>query len=203
MVMHTLTVKDLAVPKDGYTTITADSTLGQAVRRLQEAQDRARREDPVRHRDRAILVLDENGEIIGKLSMLNVLRGLLPRYDKYRGSRTSSKGATRVGSARTFIDAMERDAGLWKKPLANLLEKAASLRVQDLIRPFADNEFIDEDASLDKALHQLITGRFQSLLVTRAGSIIGILRLTDIYDEVSGRLLAHDDAQASNEEESS
>ena len=83
MAMHTLTVKDLAVPKDKYTTIQADSTLGEAVRRLQEARERARREDPVRHRDRAILVLDERGEIIGKLSMLNVLRGLLPRYDKY------------------------------------------------------------------------------------------------------------------------
>ena len=194
--MHTLTVRDLAVPKDKYATISADSTLGQAVRRLQEAQDKARREDPVRHRDRAILVLDENGEIIGKLSMLNVMRGLLPRYDKYRGSRTSSKGATRVGSARTFIDAMERDAGLWKKPLANLVEKAASIRVRDLIRPFAENEFIDEDASLDKALHQLITGRYQSLLVTRAGAIIGILRLTDIYDELSERLIAHDDSRA-------
>jgi CBS domain-containing protein len=201
--MHTLVVRDLAVPKDKYTTISADSTLSQAVRRLQEAQDEARREDPVRHRDRAILVLDENGEIIGKLSMLNVLRGLLPRYDKYRGSRTSSKGATRVGSARSVIDAMERDAGLWKKPLANLVEKAASIRVRDLIRPFAEDEFIDEDASLDKALHQLITGRYQSLLVTRAGTIIGILRLTDIYDELSERLLAHEEARAHVTEESS
>jgi len=203
MAMHTLTVKDLAVPKDKYATISADSTLGQAVRRLQEAQETERRENPVRHRDRAILVLDESGEIIGKLSMLNVMRGLLPRYDKYRGSRTSSKGATRVGSARTFIDAMERDAGLWKKPLANLLEKAASIRVRNLIRPFAENEFIDENASLDKALHQLITGRYQSLLVTRDGSIIGILRLTDIYDELSERLLAHEDALARDQEATS
>ena len=54
--------------------------------------------------------------------------------------------------------------------------------------------------SLDKALHQLITGRYQSLLVTRDGTIFGILRLTDIYDELSERLLAHEDAQARDRE---
>jgi CBS domain containing-hemolysin-like protein len=98
---------------------------------------------------------------------------------------------------------MERDAGLWKKPLVNLLEKSASIKVCDLIRPFADNEYIDEEDSVDKALHRLITGRYQSLLVTRAGEIIGILRLTDIYDALSERLLAHDNVQSNTEETTS
>jgi len=191
--MHARTVRDLVVPTADYATIDADSTLLQAVRRLNEAQEQSRRDNPVRHRDRAILVLDAEGAIVGKLSLLNVMRGLLPRYDKERGTRTSSKGATRVGSARRVIDEMERDAGRFTNPLANLREKAATTRVRELIRPFAADEFIGEDASLDKALHRLITGRYQSLLVTRGGRIIGILRLTDIYDSLSAYLLAAGD----------
>ena len=189
--MQSLTVKDLMVPMGDYATIKADRTLGEAALALQEAQRREQHLDPTRHRDRAILVVDEDGRVIGKLSMLNVLRGLLPRYDRVRGAGASSKAAARVGSARLLIDSMEKDIGLWKKPLSNLIEKAATVTVRNLIREFAEGETIDEEDSLDKALHRLIMGRFQSLLVTRNGEIVGILRLTDVYEEISKRLRAH------------
>jgi predicted transcriptional regulator len=87
-----------------------------------------------------------------------------------------------------FIDSQERDLGLWNKPLENLIEKASNVKIRHLIREFADGETVAEDASLDTALHQMIMGRFQSLLVTRAGDITGILRLTDVYDEISRRI---------------
>jgi CBS domain-containing protein len=186
--MQSLSVKDLMVPKDQYARIAADRTLGEAVLTLQAVQKREQSLDPDRHRDRAILVIDEHDKVIGKLSMLNVLRGLLPRYDRVRGSRTSSKAAARIGSARLFIDSQEKDVGLWSKPLTNLIEKASSVKVSHLIREIAADETVDEEASLDKALHQMIMGRFQSLLVTRGGEIIGILRLTDVYEAISQKI---------------
>ena len=198
--MQTLTVKDLMVSKSEYATISADGTLGEAALALQEAQRREQRLDPDRHRDRAILVVDDNDNVIGKLSMLNVLRGLLPRYDRIKGSGTYSKAAARIGSARQFIDSMEKGVGLWNKPLTNLIEKAATVTVRNLIREFAEGETVDVDDSLDTALHRLITGRFQSLLVTSNGEIVGILRLTDIYEEISKRLRAHNaEKEAANE----
>jgi len=186
--MQLMTVKDLTVPKNQYAKISADSTLGEAVLTLQEVQQRELSLDPTRHRDRAILVVDEYDQVIGKLSMLNVLRGLLPRYERVRGSRVSSKAAARIGSARLNIDSQERDVGLWNKPLTNLIKKASSVRVRNLIREIADGETVDEGASLDTALNQMIVGRFQSLLVTRDREVIGILRLTDVYDEISEKL---------------
>ena len=41
-----------------------------------------------------------------------------------------------------------------------------------------------EDASLDEAIHQLIMGHHQSLLVTRGEKIVGVLRLTDVFAAV-------------------
>lgn len=186
--MQTLTVKDLMVPKDQYATVTAETTLGEAALVLREAQRLEQQLDPGRHRDRAILVVDQNDKVVGKLSMLNVLRGLLPRYDRVAGSRLTSKGAARVGSARHFLDSQEERAGLWNKPLNNLIEKASTIKVSELIRPLSVGETIDVDGSLDTALHHMITGRFQSLLVTRGGQIVGILRLTDVYEAI-GKLL--------------
>ncbi len=80
---------------------------------------------------------------------------------------------------------------MWNKPLSNLVEKASTVTVRDLVREIAEGETVDAEDSLDRALHQLIVGRFQSLLVTSNGDIVGILRLADIYEEICKRLRAH------------
>jgi CBS domain containing-hemolysin-like protein len=195
-----LSVKDLMVPRDQYASIAADSTLAEAALVLREAQKLEQSIDPGRHRDRAILVLGQDGAVIGKLSMLNILRGLLPRYARVEGSRASSMAATRVGSARLMIDSQEKDAGLWNKPLSNLIAKASKVKVRELLRRIADGETVDMAASLDTALHQMVMGRFQSLLVTSDGEIVGILRLTDVYEAISKLLRAHHGGKVPNEE---
>ena len=194
--MTELTVRHLMVPKNQYASIGADRTLGEAVAALRAAQKLEQSLDAGRHRDRAILVVDEYQQVIGKLSMLNVLRGFLPQYAREHGARASSKAAARIGSARAFLDAQEARAARWKKPLEDIADKAARIRVRQLLRPFADGETIDEDGSLDTALQQMVTGRFQSLLVTREGEIVGILRLTDVYEAIA-RLLRADTTQGS------
>jgi CBS domain-containing protein len=189
--MNELTVRDLMVPRNQYASIGPDNTLYEAALALQEAQRLEQSLDPGRHRDRAILVVDEFGKVTGKLSMLNVLGGLLPRYARVGGHAVSARAAARLGSARALIESQERDAGRWKKPLENLIEKASDVRVHELIRPFGEGELVDEDESLDSAIHKMVNGRYQSLLVTRDGEIVGILRLTDVYEEISERLRAN------------
>jgi len=190
--MQSQTVKDLMVSREQYATVREDATLREAALALFDAQLQEREHNPARHRDRAVLVLDENDDVTGKLSMLDVLRGLEPRYDRVVGSRASSRAAARVGSARILIESMAKDVGLWKKPLSNLVEKAGMVTVGNFVRPFKNGETIDEHASMDTALHQLIMGHFQSLLVTRDGKIIGIIRLTDVYQKISEMLRAND-----------
>ncbi len=180
-----ISVKELMVPKDRYATVSHKGTLRDAVLSLQEAQKREQQENPDRHRDRAVLVTGADGRVLGKLSMLDVLRGLEPKYDRVEGARASSRAAARVGSAHLFIDSLIGDFGLWRKPLSNLVQKASAVKVSHLIGPLAEDETIDENAPLDAALHQLIMGQFQSLLVTRKRKIIGVLRLTDVYEMIS------------------
>jgi len=44
---------------------------------------------------------------------------------------------------------------------------------------------VDEMATLNEAVIQLLVGKHQSLLVTRGREIVGILRLTDVFKKVS------------------
>ena len=53
-----------------------------------------------------------------------------------------------------------------------------------------EGEYVTEDTTLEVAIHQLIVGRHQSLLVTRNRDIVGILRLTDVFREIAIKVAA-------------
>jgi predicted transcriptional regulator len=54
----------------------------------------------------------------------------------------------------------------------------------------AQGEYVKEEATLDEAIHQLIIGHHQSLLVLRGKEIVGILRLNDVFREVCNMIVS-------------
>ena len=62
--------------------------------------------------------------------------------------------------------------------------------MRDVMYSPSEGEYVREDATLAEAIHQLVIGRHQSLLVTRDKDIVGILRLTDVFTEVCDRMKA-------------
>jgi predicted transcriptional regulator len=66
----------------------------------------------------------------------------------------------------------------------DLCKEAGRLKVKRLLHAPAEGEFVDENASLAEAIHQLDMGHYQSLLVTRGKKIVGILRQRDMFKEV-------------------
>ena len=74
--------------------------------------------------------------------------------------------------------------GTNKRPLDDIYHKSASIKVKDIMYTPTMGEYVAEDASIDAAIHQLVRGHHQSLLVTRGKQVIGILRLTDVFKEV-------------------
>ena len=77
---------------------------------------------------------------------------------------------------------------LWKTPLDDLCRKAADLNVRAKVAKPMEGEIIDIEATLNKAIHQIILGHHESLLVTKRGEIVGILRLSDVFDEIVKRI---------------
>ena len=54
-----------------------------------------------------------------------------------------------------------------------------------IMKTKTDGEFIEIDTSLDEAIHQLITGSHQQLLVIADKEIVGVLRSTDLTRMIS------------------
>ena len=181
--MKTKLIKDLMVPLSEYATVPDDATLSDAVLALKQSQESY---DQGKYRHRAILVLDKDKNVVGKISMISVLRGLEPKYEEM----LSDSGPMHVGFTRSLQKIMVEQFQLWEAPLTRVCEKAAAVKVKAFMTTPLPGEFIDTDATLDEAIHQLVIGVHQSLLVTEAKNVVGILRLTDVFEVVAEAVMA-------------
>lgn len=170
-------VKDLMVPLSEYATVPEGATLFEAVMSLEKAQAAF---DHTRYRHRALLVLDTNQQVIGKISQLDVLKALEPKYEQMLGR----EGMAHSGLTREFMKSLMSHYNLWSGAMSEICKKAATLKVKDVMHEPTEGEHVNEDATLDEAIHQLVLGQHQSLLVTRKRQIVGILRLTDVFAAV-------------------
>ena len=181
--MKSYLVIDLMVPLSEYATVTEDATLYEAVLSLEEAQEKFE-EKHARYSHRAILVLDKDGNVIGKLSQLDVLRSLEPKYQ----DMIEGEGSHRYGFTKNFMKSMLEDYHLFANPLDDICRKAGEENVKKFMYTPTEGEYVSQDASLDVAIHQLIMGHHQSLLVTHDEKIVGILRLTDVFAALFHRM---------------
>ncbi len=181
--METIKVRDVMVPLDQYATISEDASLYDAVIALEQAQQRV---DDRTYPYRAVLVCDAAGKMIGKLGQLDVLRSLEPRYSELSDLRKLSG----FGITSEYLRSTMETLDLWKTPLDDLCRKGLNTKVGHLVSSPLEGETIDPDAPLNKAVHQLIVGHFQSLLVASKGTFVGILRLVDVFEEVTKRMKA-------------
>ncbi len=164
-------VKDLMIPLEAYSRVSEDASLFDAIQILERAL-LGSTADPSRPKDRAVLVQAKDGQVIGKLSMWDVLRGLEPRYEDP-------------------IEVIVDDYFLWTHAMfVNLAEKAKAIKATDLLRQLTQAEMIKEDAPLDIAVHQLVRDRLLSLLVVRDDRVVGVLRLSDVFKAVSEMIKA-------------
>ena len=175
--MKLFKVKELMVPLSEYATVSKEASLFEAVSALEKAQAEF---DHNRYRHRAVLILDENHKVIGKMSQLDVLRALEPEYDE----SAAQGGFHRYGFTKQFMKSVSMQYKKWDSPLSDICLKAGEQTVAKYMQTPAEGEFVDEEASLDEAIQQLVEGHHQSLLVTRGKEIVGILRLTDVFAAV-------------------
>jgi len=177
--MKSFTVKELMVPLDEYATVGEDASLHDAILALEAAQenyDRSR--TPYVHR--AILILNNQKKVVGKISQIDALRALGPS----RQSLVEDKLLSGYGFSPTFIHSLLIKHELWNEPLADICQKAGKINVRDIMHTPTQGEYVSEKATLDEAIPQLILGPHQSLLVTRGNDIVGVLRLTDVFAAV-------------------
>lgn len=175
-------VKEIMVPLSEYGTVNEEDSLYDAVVALQNAQKSFNKNQ---YQHKSVLVYDNNKTIIGKVSPLDILRALEPKYKQLGHSDPlSTIGLSRFGLSPEFLKSLISQYSLWDEPLEELLEKTAKLKVKSFMYTPSEGEYVRANSSLAEAIHQIVLGHHQSLLVLEDEEIVGILRLVDIFKKV-------------------
>jgi len=174
--MDTKCVKDLMVPLDNYGLVSQEATLLDAVLELDKAQKkRDRRRQPFR----SVLIVDENKKVIGKLGQLAFLKAIEPQ----RNILGDMSKLTNAGVSEQFLSSVMNHYQFFQEDLSGLCLQARRIRVKDVMHPITER--IDENASLGEAISKIIMWQTLSIIVTRNGEVIGLLRLSDLCQEVA------------------
>lgn len=174
-------VKDLIVPIARFPRISDTATFSGAVMALERAQDEflsGKREQ------RVMLVTDSDNKVVGKLSPLDVIRGLEPNYDKLVDEQMS----VYVEKFDYVIQPMKEQTTMWSNPLDDLCARAKDVLVKDFILPLKSSQIIDQDANLNDAFHRFVMFRHDSLFVMDGRKLAGLLCFADVYREITRRI---------------
>jgi Mg2+/Co2+ transporter CorB len=81
---------------------------------------------------------------------------------------------------------MAENYQLWQEPLGDICGKAGRIKVRDIEYTPIENNCLEHDATLNEAIHRLVVGYHQNLLVVTGEEkeIVGVLRLYDVFKQI-------------------
>jgi CBS domain-containing protein len=166
------------IPIADYVTVNETDTLVDVLQALESARQANARA----HRD--AIVLDDKGEFLGKVTMIDIFRALEPNYKKMM----SKSGAGTLTKA--FVMEAVKAFNLWIEAEADICRRGTRKTVADVMYTPRSVEFLQEDDTLEKALNLYVMGIHQPLIVKRGDRATGVLRFGDMFEVVRKALLA-------------
>ena len=156
-------VIDITVSLDEYPTVDLTATLYDAFKVLtNQAQESG---DPFRH----ALVLNHKGELAGIIGMRELLYGLFPIYLRGHEQHHFKGLSSEVAGL----------ASLWNDTCDEECPAAAQRPVRDFMSPIQGT--INSHDPISLAAYLMVTQQANLLPVTEHGRVIGVCRLTDVF----------------------
>jgi Mg2+/Co2+ transporter CorC len=175
--MENLTVRDLMVPADKFPKISERASFYEALAALKTAQDKYL---SGKSEQRILLVENEARKIMGKLSPIDLMRGLETNYNRVDTEDT----LTRFGLSHVWRS-LQKDYHLWESPFKDLCRKAKEIKVKDFIKGPSEGQSVGMADSMAKCFHLFVTNRHDALFVVEEDQIVGLLRFSDVYKKTS------------------
>ena len=178
-------VAELMLPIDECLTVSQEATVGESIRISQSSEQRRRGKRDA-WSDRALLVLDGENRVIGKLNHKDIVASMEPRYRNQREHETIAH-IFAAGLSPALLKSMMEKYSYWDETFDGRCEQVLNVKVKDCMHMPRPDEYVQQGEPLELAVHQLVIGHHQTLLVTAGDSIVGTLTLTDVFQRL-GRL---------------
>ncbi len=175
--MKDILVKTVMISLSDYVTIKETNTVYDVFQLLEKNRSANR------HAHRDAIVVDDNGNFKGKITMLDVFRTLEPNYKKLKNYEDGTL-------TKDYVINAVRDFKLWREPMQSLCERGANVKVSDIMYVPDEFEYLQEEDSLEKALHEYVMGVHQPLIVKSGDTVTGVLRFGDLFEVVRDQMLS-------------
>lgn len=162
-------VRHVMIPITDYTTITEDQTVMEAIRKLRESFSSAvctSRLLETGHR--SIVVFDALGKMKGILSIISLMKAILPAY----------LSAPRPSMA----DNLQYSPMFWAGAFNRETKLLATKKVKEIMSPAPLT--INADANLMEAVYAMIDNSVRRMVVLSEGEVVGIIREQDLFFEM-------------------
>ena len=163
------TVSDIMIPLSDYTVISSTKTVYEAVMALKNSfQSKIATSRLMETGHRSILVTGDGGSILGILTIVDLLKAIMPGY--LSAPRPSTADSVRY-SPMFWTGMFTRETlALGKTTINTIMSPAPST--------------IDADANIMEAAHTMIEFEARRLLVIARGIPVGIVREQDLFFEM-------------------
>jgi CBS domain-containing protein len=157
------------IPISEYTTLGRDHTIKEAVAELQKSfHSKVSTSRLMETGHRSVLVLGDGGEVVGILSIKDLLEAVMPGY------LSAPKPST--------ADSIQYSPMFWSGMFTREVKKLAAKNVKDIMSSVPPA--IDADANLMEASHMMIYQQEPRLVVMRNKAVVGIIREQDLFFEI-------------------
>ena len=165
---------DIMIPIEDYTVIDPDSTIKEGIKKLKRSFESAVSTSRIMETGhRSILVLDYGGELVGILSILDLIEALRPAYLS--------------APKPSMADSMQYSPMFWTGLFTTQAKGLVDKKIRDVMSDAPLT--IDEDTNLMEIANLIYAEKSRRMAVTRGGKVVGVLREQEIFFEMAKIIL--------------
>jgi CBS domain-containing protein len=176
-------VRDIMSRIEEYNMVQADARLCDALFVLKQNHEKIKAAVPGKYH-KTLIVTEASGKILGKLSIFDIIRGLVPESAKAPLQARRHQpilSARAMAVEREVAEAQERFQW-FSTTFLDLVKQETQKRIKDVMSPL--QPLLVEEDSINKAIYVMFKENIRQPAVAREGKIIGIVSLMDIFPEL-------------------
>lgn len=176
-------VKDIMAHIDEYEKIDQDARLCDALAILRgNFEKRGTPGFATLHK--TLLVTDSSKEIVGKLSIYDFIRGLVPEEAKKPGHSKSFYNmlTSRAQMVADEVSAMQERFQWLHTSFFDLVKQETQKRVKEVMSPA--HPLLEEEDTLNKAVYVMFKENIRQPMVLKDGKIVGMVGIMDVFPEL-------------------
>ena len=175
-------VKDIMNPIEEYSTVDVEAHLCEALSILKKNHESIK-SCTVGTFHKTLFITDASKNIIGKLSMYDIIRGLVPESAKKPALRAyRALLSSRAEAVADEVGEIQKRFKWLDNTFFDLVKQEVNTKIKDCMSPI--QPVLKEEDTLNWAIYTMFRVNEREPLVLRDGKIVGVINLMNIFSEL-------------------